>query len=792
MVGLKAYNALLNDEDNVAVEFKRLMGTTFKKHFPSTGVSLSSEELSAEILKSIRQDVERLTNERMINAVITVPAAFGTLQCGSTYRAAELAGFKSIHLLQEPIAAAIAYGAKPGSKEKNWMVFDLGGGTFDVAIVSTINDRLTVLKNEGNNLLGGKDIDRLIVEKIFLPIIKEEYNLFKSNSEEYHKFFRKLLFKAEEVKVELSSLKAVNVFFDGIEIGHDADGKEINLEIKVTRGELDNLLEDIINETIQLAQKALDSSNISELDKIVLVGGSTQIPSIRNALRDHFNVEVDFSLDPITVVARGAALYASVTSAEQNKGNAVATPSDVLSVRLEYEPFTTKLNTVVAGRFFGKGELHEICISSTDGFWTSGWLPLKDKDNNFFEVEVRLRVNSTNEYILQGRDALGNILAIEGSSFSIKHNEEYIPIAKPLIPYSLCVEYIDKSGNRKLLPLIPKGTSLPAFASYDFKTTKELRPSRINDFITVKFWEGEYFDEPEANIWMGNLYIRSSDISRPLHKGAEVTISLYVDESRQITFEAYFPAYNYKFSGTAIYKPTPLDLEERFGQLKEDIGEYFERLKYIAEKIPYNDENKRSLYDRLYEEVEDYSIEYHEAIDSARLDKDKAQKIIEKSKSIRVKLLNLERDLIGEKQVVNLEKEAIQTLKRVDYIVDSYGSSAEKNELEKLKSELQYTLEFCDSRGVKHVINKASEMEWGVIVNRIDFWRDLFYYYSEEENIKYIDPIKAEKWIARGRKADRDNDLDSLRESVLNLIKLLKKDIRQAIQESVFPPDLQK
>src|SRR5207248_2553930 len=176
VVGKRAYNAISEDPDNIALEFKRWMGQKHERAFPAASRTLTAEDLSAEILKSLAEDVKRQTGNDLKASVVTVPAAFGALQCESTARAAQLAGFEQAPLLQEPIAAAIAYGADPkGGKNQRWMVFDLGGGTLDIAVVSTKDGRLNVLEHRGNNLLGGKDIDRKIVEAVLLPILADTY-----------------------------------------------------------------------------------------------------------------------------------------------------------------------------------------------------------------------------------------------------------------------------------------------------------------------------------------------------------------------------------------------------------------------------------------------------------------------------------------------------------------------------------------------------------------------------------------------------------------------------------------
>ena len=171
LIGQRAYNS--QKVEDLAIQFKRQMGLSKKIHFSSAGVDKMPEELSSEILKQLRNDAETRLNRVVENVVITVPAAFKTLQSEATNKAGKMAGFKNIILLQEPIAAAVAYGAKPDSKDKHWMVFDYGGGTLDVAIISTLDNRLTVENSEGDNYFGGSDIDRILFREIVLKKLKE-------------------------------------------------------------------------------------------------------------------------------------------------------------------------------------------------------------------------------------------------------------------------------------------------------------------------------------------------------------------------------------------------------------------------------------------------------------------------------------------------------------------------------------------------------------------------------------------------------------------------------------------
>ncbi len=215
-IGVRALSQLAilpNDlENDVKTEFKRQMGTNQMPKFKQANIEMSPIELSAEVLISIKLDalrLHRVQNKQIDNVVITVPAAFDNVQCENTIKAGKLAGFKNVELLQEPIAAAIAYGIQPNSKDKYWMVFDFGGGTTDVAIISTFNNRLQVLGHAGDNFLGGKDIDKQICEVFFKP-------MFRKNGLNIDLNTKKIRLMAEKVKIALTDLDEVFIDVDSL------------------------------------------------------------------------------------------------------------------------------------------------------------------------------------------------------------------------------------------------------------------------------------------------------------------------------------------------------------------------------------------------------------------------------------------------------------------------------------------------------------------------------------------------------------------------------------------------
>ena len=257
LVGRRAYDKVISEPENTAIEFKRLMGVKTSKHFELAEKEMTPVELSAEVLKSLRDDVYRNTNTYLNHAIITVPAAFGTIQCEDTYKAAEIAGFKSVVLLQEPIAAGIAYGAKLDSKDQYWLVFDFGGGTLDIAIISTFDGRLTVVNHEGDNYLGGKNIDEAIYKDVIEPVIEAKFEL-PNDSAKMEFIHRKLLIVAEDAKKALSTSNTTTM--DIFDIGDDENGEPIECRIELTKNKFDEIIKPIIDKCIALCDKAIAES----------------------------------------------------------------------------------------------------------------------------------------------------------------------------------------------------------------------------------------------------------------------------------------------------------------------------------------------------------------------------------------------------------------------------------------------------------------------------------------------------------------------------------------------------
>jgi molecular chaperone DnaK len=788
IVGRRAYNALLTDPENVAVEFKRWMGQKDRKQFSAASRVLSAEELSAEVLKSLREDVRRQTESDVTSAVITVPAAFGALQCEATARAAQLAGFDEAPLLQEPIAAAIAYGVQPQSTNQRWLVFDLGGGTLDVAVVSTRDGRLSILEHRGNNLLGGKDIDRLIVEQILLPALDSTYDLRDGGPGSVRSaLLTRLRIKAEEAKIDLSTDTTAVVSLCG-DVGEDADGTLIDMEIPLTRKQLEALMEPLLEKSFTLAEEALSGARISGkgLDRILLVGGPTQTPVLRAMIGSRLGAPVDFSVDPMTVVGRGAAIYASAS--EKAKKATPSAATGCVRLKFAFEPVCAELQCTVAGRVMDPIRDVEIKIDAEGGFWTSGWMKPRE---GIFEVPVSLKEGDSTAFWVYARDGQGRLIETDTPEFAIRHG--LVPSAPP-IPHTLFIELVGLGGRATLDPIFPKGTPLPAETTKMYRAAHALIPSDPTSDLAIKIWEGEYMADPGANDWVGHILLPHDDIGgRGVPEGTEIEVTIHIDASRLITVEAFVPRLNQHFSNK-LYMPQRD--EQDFSQLSQsvlsDIQTYRRRLDDL-ERTSYGtrDESTRAEIETLHKDLDRLEASTDGTNRGpSKPDPDDAKRIVEDSKSIRGRLSLLESRTEGSRSSLDYA-DFTELVETATEVTDQFGSSLEKENFKVLKRELERAASKGDDKAVRRICEEISELRWRVLFKQDWFWREIFDSLCRP-GTPFVDHAAANRIIAKGRQAISAGDGAGLREAVRGLWDLQPKDDAEAARERAMRSGLRR
>lgn len=309
VVGQVAKRQAVSNPDKTVVSIKRHMGTDHKVSID--GKNYTPQEISAMILQKLKADAEAYLGEKVTQAVITVPAYFSDSQRQATKDAGTIAGLEVLRIINEPTAAALAYGLDKAKENQTILVFDLGGGTFDVSILELGEDVVEVKATSGNTRLGGDDFDQRIVDYVAGQFQKEHgIDLRKDRMA-----LQRLREAAEKAKIELSTVTNANINLPFITA--DADGPK-HLDLNLTRAKFDELTADLVEACAGPTRQALEDAGLkpAQVDKVLLVGGSTRIPAVQEMVKKLMGKEPFKGINPDEVVALGAAIQAGVLAGE--------------------------------------------------------------------------------------------------------------------------------------------------------------------------------------------------------------------------------------------------------------------------------------------------------------------------------------------------------------------------------------------------------------------------------------------------------------------------------------------
>lgn len=778
-VGKQAYemlykNASLEDVKNTKAEVKRIMGVDEKIEFPRLNTAYSPEEISAEILKSLKGDVSRKYPEMdTSSAVITIPAAFSTLQSEATKEAGKIAGFDHVVLLQEPIAAAMAYGFD-SKEDGNWLIYDLGGGTFDVAVISSNGGRLSVLGHEGNNFLGGKNIDSEIIDKILVPKIAAEFNInnFNRNNEKFIAEFANLKYIAEEAKIQLSQLDSVNV--EIADIGIDDEGKEILCYVDISRAEFESIIKPLVDESIELAKKSIKDTGLANTDikKIILIGGPTYMPLVRSALEQELGIEVDASQDPLTAVSKGACIYGLSQIVPDDIVKKDAPPKEAITIDLNYDALTADLEEVVSGKIAklkdAQSEEFFLQIQSDSGNYSGNKIDIK---GGKFVTEVSLDKNKQNKFWLYLFDNKANQIKVSPESFTITQgvSVQNAPISHSLrlVVQERSAEH-DLSSREKAVIVLEKGNVPPCEKTGTYKAADILKKGKHNNELHITVVEGES-EIPDRNRFVCKLGISGEELPHDLPEGEEIEITIKVNESQELLVNAYISSIDLSANARVTFKAENIATQT----LQDGLASQEELIKNID----------RSGRDNVPDTIRNKVKSIKANIDNASNDED-AKRQAERDL---IELRNSLDTLTSDKGIDEYQAEYEKSLGDAEEFLDKIDPkerAAYKQQLEGIKKDANNALTSKDTKMMHRINEDLMTLNFKMIVATPEGMFGLLQaMVSRNPTLQENDDVKF--YMDKAKKGLEANDLNEIRQVYQKILELLPKSEQEYAQDPI-------
>jgi molecular chaperone DnaK len=751
-VGRRAYERLTVFEDqNARSGFKRQMGKQTRYLFPAAAIERTAEELSASILKELRAAAEMWAGGPVTAAVITVPANFELAQTEATQRAARLAGVRQAPLLQEPIAAGLAYGYQRQLGDGLFMVFDLGGGTLDVSLLRISDGLLTFVDQEGDNFLGGRDWDRKLAEYLFDRLIEAGYNMPSRGQRQGTSGFGRALGIAEEAKIRLSRVEATDVIFDGRFA--DLDGRPVEATIGLTRNNYEDLISAEVAKAAHFTRSLLQRQKIdpSAVARLVLVGGPTLTPLVRSVLTGELGITLDTRIDPMTVVARGAAIFAASVPIE-GFGTSTKTNDASIQLKLAHPAVTGDTEAMVGGRADGPVQLGaQLELRRTDGGWSSGRIALGA--GAAFSLRVVLAPRLTNVFDVRAFDDTGGRLTVNPERFAITQG---LAAADPPLSRTIWLVGLDpETGLAAQQVMLRKGTALPAVRQITVKSAHQVRPGLDADALNIYVVEGEH-DRQDLNRRVGRLQLTGAAVSRALPESTPIDVKIRVDASRGIVASAYVPLLDLTIEDVLRDKYLP-DVDAQ--SLLEDLDRELERASEVAA-------GRTEVLQSLQQEGADL----REEIEAARSSQEQADRA---DRNLRELIASIDR-LAKETELERLAGRVKAELEWARKIAEASDDAALRQRLPALEQEAASAVASRDPERMTSAIGALDRYYWAVATSLPSFWVEHFIA-MQDVVAKSSRAQTAAPLLQAGRVALDRQDLDELKRVCGALWKLLPR-----------------
>jgi molecular chaperone DnaK len=760
-VGSRAYNNAARNPDNAAVLFKRLMGTSTPVKLPAVNLTMTPEECSAEVLRALYGYLpEEIRSDGDTGTVITVPAAFNQMQKDSTMAAADAAGLGRVALMQEPVAAVMSV-MRQRKNDGVFVVYDLGGGTLDIAIAESISGRVTLLAHGGIAMCGGRDFDRILFDNIVKPWLLENFNLPEDLTANPH--FKSLLRMAtwatEKAKIELSQKEEAVVSLPETELGvRDQSGEEIYIDITIDRKRYDGLIASKVEESIQSARETLDKAGLSphDVERVVFVGGPTHYKPLRDKVAFELGIAPSTDVNPMTAVAEGAAVFAeSIDWASQSRGRKSArgaiSAGGALDLSFNYIARTPDSKAKIVAKLgsFAPAGI-EFQIDSLDTGWSSGRIALKDGAS----VELNLTKPGDNLFKVFVFDSNGAPVALREDKIVIARTAASIDA----IPasHSIGVEARDKVGGRLILDyLVREGDQLPKKGKKSFKAGESLKAGSAGS-IKFKLWEGEISDPINDNRFIGMFEINGTDFDDGvIAAGAEMICEFEVLDSGNIILEVSVPSISGSFqSGRNFYSSQEgkLDYTSQAKNIQDQSEQTLQRLDEMASKVD----------DPRLEQARE-KLESAGMIQPGEADPETAKQAMDNVQEAKRLLALTRKEHLKDIRQLELDK-AVDFFEKV---VRQHARPTEATSFDNLVKTAQRALENNSSDFESHLDDLRGR-------NFMILWRqDWFvierFKWLAQDTYLFPDAREHAQLVAVGTEALKANDIDKLRAVVVNL-----------------------
>ncbi len=761
-VGSRAYNTAARNPDNAAILFKRLMGTSTPVKLPAVNLSMTPEECSAEILRVLFGYLpEEIRNDAATGTVITVPAAFNQMQKDATMSAADSAGIGRVALMQEPVAAVMSV-MRQRKNDGIFLVYDLGGGTLDIAIAECISGRVSLLAHGGIAMCGGRDFDRMLFDNVVKPWLLEHFKFPEdlASNPQYKPLLRMATWAAEKAKIELSQREDVVISLPETELGvRDLAGEEIYLDIAIDRGQFDELIAAKLEESIQAGRETLEKAGLSphDIERVVFVGGPTHYKPLRDKVAFELGIAPSTDVNPMTAVAEGAAVFAESIDWEsqsrgRKSGRGAISAGGRLDLSFNYIARTPDSKAKIVAKLGGQAlRGAEFQIDSLDTGWSSGRIALTDGA----ALELALSKPGENTFKVFVFDAKGGPVALGQDKIVISRTAASIDA----IPasHSVGVEAREKIGGRLVLDhLVREGDQLPKKGKKIFKAEESLRAGSAGS-IKFKLWEGEISDPVNDNRFIGMFEIKGSDIDDGgvIAAGAELVCEYEVLDSGNIVLEVTVPSIGGSFhSGRNFYsrQEGQIDYTKASKLVEEQSENALKRLDEMASKI--DDPRLDQARDKLDQAA---------SLKAGETDPETAKQAMDNVQEAKRLLAQARKEHLKEIRQLELDK----AVEFFDRAVRKYARPTEESACDNLAKTAQRAIDNNSSDFESH-LDELRGKNFMILWRQDWFVIDRFKWLAEDS---YLFPDEREhaQLVTMGMEALKANDIDKLRNVVGHL-----------------------